>query len=185
MTHPTGRNQSRRFASSRGLPLESRRTDSVQTNLRLPNYPQASIIKRHGLAIGLQLDPRPQISMAGYTYSQRVTSGLVLARFQALQVQANHQALRQGIATLHRGRPNPDLTAVRSVSRSQLTSIALAASTRLGQVLTLVTTVGFFLLGLLSDWLIARRISRIEEIEAAVTKAGGEVGAPGPCAASL
>ena len=57
-----------------------------------------------------------------------------------------------------------------------LTSIALAASTRLGQVLTLVTTIGFFLLGLLSDWLIARRIIRIEEIEAAVTEAGGQVG---------
>ena len=57
-----------------------------------------------------------------------------------------------------------------------LTSIALAASTRLGQVLTLVTTIGFFMLGLLSDWLIARRIIRINEIEAAVTEAGGEIG---------
>ena len=57
-----------------------------------------------------------------------------------------------------------------------LTAIALAASTRLGQVLTLVTTVGFFLLGLLSDWLIARRIARLEEISAAAVAQGGRRG---------
>lgn len=43
-----------------------------------------------------------------------------------------------------------------------LTAIALAASTRLGQVLTLVTTVGLFVLGLLSDWLLGRRIGRLD-----------------------
>jgi ABC-type transport system involved in multi-copper enzyme maturation permease subunit len=57
-----------------------------------------------------------------------------------------------------------------------LTAIALAASTRLGQVLTLVTTIGFFILGLLSDWLIARRIARLDELSAALLKAGGEIG---------
>ena len=57
-----------------------------------------------------------------------------------------------------------------------LTAIALAASTRLGQVLTLVTTLGFFILGLLSDWLIARRIARLDEISAAMLEAGGEIG---------
>ncbi len=45
-----------------------------------------------------------------------------------------------------------------------LTAIAVAASTRLGQVLTLLVTVGFFLLGLLSDWLFARRINAYSEI---------------------
>lgn len=54
-----------------------------------------------------------------------------------------------------------------------LTAIALAASTRLGQVLTLVTTVGFFVLGLLSDWLLGRRLVRIEEIVASLKAAGG------------
>lgn len=43
-----------------------------------------------------------------------------------------------------------------------LTAVALAASTRLGQVLTLVTTVGVFVLGLLSDWLLGRRIGRLD-----------------------
>ena len=54
-----------------------------------------------------------------------------------------------------------------------LTAIAVAASTRLGQVLTLVTTVGFFILGLLSDWLFGRRIARIDETVIAITDAGG------------
>ena len=52
-------------------------------------------------------------------------------------------------------------------------AIALAASTRLGQVLTLVTTVGFFILGLLSDWIFGRRIARLEEMTAGIIDAGG------------
>ena len=39
-----------------------------------------------------------------------------------------------------------------------LTAIAITASTRLGQVLTLMVTVGFFILGLLSDWLFGRKV---------------------------
>ncbi|MEC8321908.1 MAG: hypothetical protein VX726_13850 [Planctomycetota bacterium] len=54
-----------------------------------------------------------------------------------------------------------------------LTAIALAASTRLGQVLTLVTTVGFFVLGLLSDWILGRRLAVIDETMAALVDAGG------------
>ncbi|MCH2162372.1 MAG: hypothetical protein MK085_10930, partial [Phycisphaerales bacterium] len=42
-----------------------------------------------------------------------------------------------------------------------LTAIAIAASTRLGQVLTLLVTVGFFVLGLLSDWLLGRKIEEL------------------------
>ena len=53
-----------------------------------------------------------------------------------------------------------------------LTAIALAASTRLGQVLTLVTTIGFFILGLLSDWLLGRRLVRIDEIVSSLEEAG-------------
>ena len=41
------------------------------------------------------------------------------------------------------------------------TAIAIAASTRLGQVLTLLITCGFFLLGLLSDWIFARPAAAI------------------------
>jgi len=43
-----------------------------------------------------------------------------------------------------------------------LTAIAIAASARLGQVMTLMVTFGAFLLGLLSDWMIGRRIRAIE-----------------------
>ena len=53
-----------------------------------------------------------------------------------------------------------------------LTAIALAASTRLGQVLTLVTTIGFFVLGLLSDWLLGRRLVRLDEIVSSLEEAG-------------
>lgn len=41
-----------------------------------------------------------------------------------------------------------------------LTAIAVAASTRLGQVLTLCVTVGFFMTGLLSDWFFGRQIEK-------------------------
>lgn len=49
------------------------------------------------------------------------------------------------------------------VGLTVLTAIAVALSTRLGLVLTLVGTVGIFVLGLLSDWLFARRIARLEQ----------------------
>ncbi len=42
-----------------------------------------------------------------------------------------------------------------------LTAIAIAASTRLGQVLTLLITCGFFMMGLLSDWIFARPAAAI------------------------
>ncbi|MDG2292101.1 MAG: ABC transporter permease subunit [Phycisphaerales bacterium] len=43
-----------------------------------------------------------------------------------------------------------------------LCSIAVAVSTRFGQLMTLVTTVGLFFLGLLSDWIFGRGIARLE-----------------------
>lgn len=52
-----------------------------------------------------------------------------------------------------------------------LTSIAIAASTRLGQLLTLLVTCGFFVLGLLSDWLFGRPA---QQILARATEGGGE-----------
>jgi hypothetical protein len=42
-----------------------------------------------------------------------------------------------------------------------LGAIAVAASTRLGQVLTLALVLGLFVLGLLSDWLFARRLEQL------------------------
>ena len=45
-----------------------------------------------------------------------------------------------------------------------LTAIAIAASTRLGQVMTLCTTLGIFLLGMLSDWMLGRELNRIREM---------------------
>lgn len=43
-----------------------------------------------------------------------------------------------------------------------LTAIAIAASTRFGQVMTLVITVGMFMLGLLSDWMFGAKMMHIE-----------------------
>jgi hypothetical protein len=48
-----------------------------------------------------------------------------------------------------------------------LNAVAIAASTRLGQVLTLVVVIGVFVLGLLSDWMIGRAL-----VEAAATDGG-------------
>ena len=45
-----------------------------------------------------------------------------------------------------------------------LGAIAVAASTRMGQVLTLLTVLGLFITGLLSDWLFARRVEQLSEI---------------------
>lgn len=44
-----------------------------------------------------------------------------------------------------------------------LCAIAIAASTRLGQMLTLCVTIGVFLLGMLSDWMFARPMHQYEE----------------------
>jgi hypothetical protein len=49
-------------------------------------------------------------------------------------------------------------------SLTVLAAIAVAASTRLGQILTIGVTLGLLLLGLLSDWLFARNIARLEEV---------------------
>ena len=56
-----------------------------------------------------------------------------------------------------------------------LNAIAIAASTRLGQVLTLTIVVGMFVLGLLSDWMFGRPLSETTAAMAEVAKAGGEV----------
>jgi hypothetical protein len=44
-----------------------------------------------------------------------------------------------------------------------LTAIAVAASTRLGQVMTLCVTILVFLLGLLSDWIFGRQLASLEQ----------------------
>lgn len=54
-----------------------------------------------------------------------------------------------------------------------LAAVALAASTRLGQVLTLCVTLGVLLLGLLSDWLFARKITELAHIAAATPEQFG------------
>lgn len=45
-----------------------------------------------------------------------------------------------------------------------LTAVAIAASTRLGQVMTLCVTLGVFLLGMLSDWLVDRRMNGLKQM---------------------
>ena len=44
-----------------------------------------------------------------------------------------------------------------------MTAIAIAASARLGQVMTIVVTMGVFMLGLLSDWLFGRPLAKLRE----------------------
>ncbi len=44
-----------------------------------------------------------------------------------------------------------------------LSAIAVALSTRLSQVMTLVFTLGFFMAGMLSDWLFGRRMQNLRE----------------------
>lgn len=44
-----------------------------------------------------------------------------------------------------------------------LTAFALAASTRLGQVLTVAATLGIFMLGMLSDWMFGRPAARLAD----------------------
>ncbi|MFM2165204.1 MAG: hypothetical protein RL325_1641 [Planctomycetota bacterium] len=47
-----------------------------------------------------------------------------------------------------------------SLATLVLNAVAIAASTRLGQVLTLVVVVGVFVLGLLSDWMVGRALAQ-------------------------
>lgn len=59
------------------------------------------------------------------------------------------------------------------VSVLMLCAIAVAVSTRLGQLMTLLATVGLFVLGLLSDWLLGRPLRSLEETwRARATEAG-------------
>jgi ABC-type transport system involved in multi-copper enzyme maturation permease subunit len=55
-----------------------------------------------------------------------------------------------------------------------LTAIAVAASTRLGQVMTLVVTVGVFILGMLSDWLLGRPMRGLQQTWLARAEAAGQ-----------
>ena len=55
-----------------------------------------------------------------------------------------------------------------------LTSVAVAASTRLGQVMTLTVTFGVFLLGMLSDWLFGRPIANLQAQWLARANAAGQ-----------
>jgi len=55
-----------------------------------------------------------------------------------------------------------------------LTAIAIAASARLGQLMTLAVTFGMFLLGLLSDWLVGRRIHVLNELWLSRARTAGQ-----------
>lgn len=57
-----------------------------------------------------------------------------------------------------------------------LAAVALATSTRLGQVLTLSATLGVLLLGLLSDWMFGRRIVQLQGSAERAAEAGVSLG---------
>ncbi|MSQ90025.1 MAG: hypothetical protein EXS01_01340 [Phycisphaerales bacterium] len=50
------------------------------------------------------------------------------------------------------------------LSLSVIAAIAVAVSTRLGQVLTIGITLGLLVLGLLSDWMLARKVQALEAV---------------------
>ncbi len=54
-----------------------------------------------------------------------------------------------------------------------LAAIAVAASTRLGQVLTVAVTLGLFMTGMLSDWMFGRPAARLADTIAAATDGSG------------
>lgn len=86
----------------------------------------------------------------------------ILALAYLMSLMFRHDFTPQPIAAAFR----PDLwlgLITLAVAILVLTAIAIAASARLGQVMTLLTTLGVFLLGLLSDHLLGRRIAAINE----------------------
>ncbi|MFO0829012.1 MAG: hypothetical protein U0572_12805 [Phycisphaerales bacterium] len=66
-----------------------------------------------------------------------------------------------------------------SIGVLMLAAVAVAASTRLGQVLTLSITLGVLILGLLSDWMFARRLRDLEALASSTSgsllSAGGKL----------
>jgi len=61
------------------------------------------------------------------------------------------------------------------VSLSIISAIAVAISTRLGQILTIGITLAILMLGLLSDWIFARKIQDLTKLIAVRDAAGGGV----------
>ena len=75
----------------------------------------------------------------------------------------DHDFARQSIGVAFSGQLWMALAGV-TMAILTLTAIAIAASTRLGQVMTLCVTVGVFMLGMLSDWIFGRQIKRVQDI---------------------
>ncbi len=73
----------------------------------------------------------------------------------------DHDFSRQWIGTDFKGHLWTGMFGV-TIAILVLTAIAIAASARLGQVMTLVATLGMFLLGLLSDWIFGRPIKSLQ-----------------------
>jgi ABC-2 type transport system permease protein len=75
----------------------------------------------------------------------------------------DHDFSLQPIGAAFNGQLLVALTAV-TMAVLVLTAIAIAASTRLGQVMTLCVTLGVFLMGMLSDWFFGRQIARVNSL---------------------
>jgi hypothetical protein len=75
----------------------------------------------------------------------------------------DHDFSLQPIGAAFDGQLLVALTAV-TMAVLVLTAIAIAASTRLGQVMTLCVTLGIFLMGMLSDWFFGRQIARVNAV---------------------
>jgi ABC-2 type transport system permease protein len=75
----------------------------------------------------------------------------------------SHDFSVQPMSTAFKGQLIVALVAI-TMALIVLTAIAIAASTRLGQVMTLCVTLGVFFFGLLSDWLFGRQLERIDAV---------------------
>jgi ABC-type transport system involved in multi-copper enzyme maturation permease subunit len=113
-----------------------------------------------GLAIGV---------WCNYFYGMVFSSTVIVvttplaALAYVLSLMFDHDFAPQPIGVSFNGQLLVALAAI-TMAILVLTAIAIAASTRLGQVMTLCVTLGVFFLGMLSDWIFGRQIERVKAL---------------------
>lgn len=99
----------------------------------------------------------------GKVFSSTVIATLtpLLGVAYVLSLMFDHDFSLQPMSTSFKGQLWLALAAI-AMAILVLTAIAIAASTRLRQVMTLCVTLGVFMAGMLSDWMIGRRLKDID-----------------------
>ncbi len=134
---------------------------SVLETVRDPVHVPVIVFGVSGLLLGVGI-----ATWCNYFYGMNFTSTAIWATTPLLLVAFVLSLLfRPDFTPQPPGRSfEPDLIkaiVVMTMAIMVLVAVAVAASARLGQVMTLMITLGVFLLGLLSDWLFGRRIEAI------------------------